>query len=127
MQRVRSSLAGLLIMLILGPHAAPLIAWLDGFACVCVKATCCCPAAPAATGPLTTRCHRALGGMDAAVRCGHAEQDAVVRHVPALVPPPTSLVSRSSVRVVFSDNAWSPSGGFQRIESPPPRASFLSA
>jgi len=127
MRRARSSLASILVALILAPHAAPLMTWFDAVACVCVKATCCCPARPAATGTGSTGCHRGLGGVDAAIRCGHAEQAAVVRYEPALVPQPTALVSRSSVRVVFPGNAWSPSAGFQRIESPPPRALFLSA
>lgn len=127
MRRVRSSLASLLITMVLGPHAAPLMVWFDSIACVCVKATCCCPARPAATGTGSWDCHRGLGGVDAAVRCGHAEQAAVVRYAPALVPQPIALVSRSSVRMVFHRNAWSPSAGFQRIEAPPPRASFLSA
>lgn len=127
MRRVRTSLASFLIMISLGPHAAPLMTWFDGVACVCIKAACCCPARPAATGPLTARCHRALGGTDAAVRCRHAEQDAVVRYARAVVPPPIPLVARSSERVAFPANASSAHGGFQRVESPPPRTSFLSA
>ena len=126
MRRLRSSLASILVTMFLAPHVAPLMAWFDGAACVCVKATCCCPARPEAAGPTATRCHQALGGTNAAVRCRHAD-DAVVRHAPAVVPPPISLIARSSERVAFPANASSVHGGFQRVESPPPRAPFLSA
>jgi len=128
MGRLRSSIASIVITMILAPHAGPLVwrlAGLDEAVC-CIKFTCCCPARPMASGPAATRCHRALGGVDASVRCGRSESNAVLQVRPALLPPPTSLLARSSEPVVFSANVWSPNSGFQRLESPPPRAFSLS-
>jgi hypothetical protein len=113
--------------MILAPHAGPLVwrlAGLDRGVC-CVKFTCCCPR-PTALAAAATRCHGALGGMDASVRCGRSESNVVLQLRPALIPPTTSLLARSSEPVAFPANVWSPTSGFQRLESPPPRAFSLS-